>query len=192
MRRSTLVMLILLGILAGLYWYMQQPENVITRAIQPTPTATKASLGSLIGPEKGAAVRLSIQQSDGKAVELDKSTGIWMLVTAEGNIPADSNTVDGAVSGLSDLRILNKIEPAPDPASISLQPPAYQFSISMSDGSQVNFNVGAKTVTQSGYYVQTPDGNVYVIATYNLDTLIKLISTPPYQQTPTPESSPTP
>lgn len=190
MRRSTVVMLVLLAILAGLYWYLQQPENVIERVIQPTPTPTTVNLGTVIGPEKGPAVRIAIVSSNGGSVSLDRSMGIWMLATAEGSVPADPNTVDFAASGLSDLRILNKIDPAPDPASVSLEPPAYQFSIRMADGSQVDFNVGTKTVTQSGYYLQTADGHVYVVAAYSIDALVRLIAAPPYLQTPTPSPLP--
>lgn len=190
MRRSTVVTLVLLAILAGLYWYMQQPENIIGRAIQPTPTATPINLGALIGPEKGQAARIAIAGSGGESVSLDRSLGIWMLVTAEDSVPADPNVVDFAASGLSDLRILNQLDSLPNPASILLDPPAYRVSISMSDGSRVNFNVGAKTVTQSGYYVQTADGNVYVVAAYGIDSLIRLVSTPPYLQTPTPSPFP--
>lgn len=190
MRRSTVVMLILLAVLAGLYWYMQQPENIIKRAIQPTPTPTTVNLGTVIGPEKGPAVRIAIVSSNGESVSIDRSMGIWMLVTAEDSVPADPNAVDFAASGLSDLRILSKIDPVPDPASISLEPPAYRFSIRMADGSQVDFNVGAKTITQSGYYLQSADGHVYVVAAYSIDALIGLIAAPPYLQTPTPSPLP--
>ncbi len=186
MRRSTVVMLVLLAILAGLYWYMQQPENIIQRVTQPTPTATRVSLGMLIGPEQGQATRIVIESSSGTSISLDKSMGIWMLLTAEGNLPADPNAMDYAASGISELRILSKVDPAPDLASISLAPPAYRLSIAMSDGSQVIFSVGAKTVTQSGYYVQSTDGNVYVVATFGIDALTGLVSFPPYLQTPTP------
>lgn len=190
MRRSTVVTLVLLAILAGLYWYMQQPGNIIQRAIQPTPTATPINLGTLIGPEKGQAVRIAIVGSGEESVSLDRSLGIWMLATDKDSVPADPNMVDFAASGLFDLRILNQLDSVPDPASILLDPPAYRVSISMSDGSKVNFNVGAKTVTQSGYYVQTADGNVYVIAAYGIDSLVRLVSTPPYLQTPTPSPLP--
>ncbi len=190
MRRSTVIMLVLLAILAGLYWYMQQPGNIIQRAIQPTPTATPINLGTLIGPEKGQAVRIAIAGSGEESVSLDRSLGIWMLATDKDSVPADPNMVDFAASGLFDLRILNQLDSVPDPASILLDPPAYRVSISMSDGSKVNFNVGAKTVTQSGYYVQTADGNVYVIAAYGIDSLVRLVSTPPYLQTPTPSPLP--
>jgi len=190
MRRSTVVMLVLLAILAGLYWYMQQPENIIERAIQPTPTVTTTSLGTIIGAEKGQAIRISIERFSGESVNLDRSAGIWMLMTAEGSVPADPETVDFAASGLSELRILSRLDPAPELASVSLAPPAYRFSTLMADGSQVNFNVGAKTVTQSGYYVQTADGNVYVVASYGIDSLVMLALLPPYLQTPTPSPLP--
>lgn len=190
MRRSTVVMLVLLAILTGLYWYMQQPENVIERAIQPTPTATTIKLGTVINPEKGPVVRIFIERFNGESISLDRSAGIWMLITAEGSVPADPNVVDFAASSLLDLQILSKIDPAPDPTSVSLEPPAYKFSIQMSDGSEVKFNVGAKTVTQSGYYLQTADGSVYVIAANSIDSLVRMVLVLPYLQTPTPSPLP--
>lgn len=190
MRRSTVVMLVILAILSGLYWYMQQPDNLIERAIQPTPTATRVELGNIIAPEKGQPTRIFIEKADGNSITLDKTSGIWLLTTAENSGPADPNAVDLAASDLTNLRILSKIEPAPEPASVSLSPPNYRFSLLMADGSQVNFNVGAKTITQSGYYIQTADGSVYVVAAYGIDSLVMLVLVPPYLQTPTPSPLP--
>lgn len=190
MRRSTVVTLIVLALVAGVYWYMQQPENLIERTLKPTPTATTVSLGTVIRPEQGSVTRIVIQASDGNSIELDKTTGIWLLLTSAGSQPADPNAVDFAASGLLDLRILNKIDPAPEPTAIALEPPAYRFSITLSDGSQVNFDVGAKTVTQSGYYIQSSDKNIYVVPAYNIDSLVKFITTPPYLPTVAPQPSP--
>ncbi len=186
MRRSTVAMLVILAILAGLYWYMQQPENVIQRAIQPTPTATTVSLGTLVGPENGSATGISIETNNGTSIQLDKSTGIWLIQEAGNNIPADPEVVENAAAGIASLRILSRLDPAPDPASTGLAQPLYRFSFRMSSGSTIAFNVGQKTVTQSGYYVQTADGNVYVVAAFGIDALTGLADFPPYLQTPTP------
>lgn len=190
MRRSTVVMLIVLALVAGIYWYMQQPENLIERTLKPTPTATTVSLGTVIRSEQGSVTRIVIQASDGSSIELDKTSGIWQLITGEGSQPADPKAVDVAASGLLDLRILNKIAPAPEPTAIALEPPAYRFSITLSDGSQVNFDVGAKTVTQSGYYVQLSDKTVYVVPAYSIDSLVKFLANPPYLPTVTPQPTP--
>ncbi len=190
MRRSTVVMLVLLVILAGLYWYMQQPDNLIQRAIQPTPTATRETFGNLIPAEKGQITRIFITQADGTSITLDKSSGIWLLTTAQGNAPASPDTTDQVASGLKNLQILSKIEPAPALASIALDPPAYRVTLTMSDGSLIDFHIGAKTVTQSGYYLRTADGHLYVTAAYNINSLINLLKEPPYLQTATPSPLP--
>lgn len=190
MRRSTIMMLVLLALLAGLYWYMQQPENVIERAIQPTPTATLVDLGYLIQPENGPAVRISVERKDGASVRLDKSAGIWLLLGADDSVPAEQETVDYAASAIAGLRVLNKLDPAPEAASIGLDDPAYRLSLVMADGTQINLKVGLKTVTQSGYYVQTDDGNVYIVPVSGIDSLVMLAASPPYLQTPTPSPLP--
>lgn len=192
MRRSTMVMLLLLGVIAGLYWYMQQPENLIQRAFQPTPTPTKADLGYVIPPEAGQPTRIVLEAASGNSLTLDKTSGIWLLSAAGVSGPADPNKTDLAVSGLTSLRILSKIEPAPPLDSIGLEPPAYRVSVTMSNGSKVDFHIGAKTVTQSGYYLRTADGNLVVTAAYNIEALIKLTDEPPFLQTATPEATPQP
>ncbi len=85
---------------------------------------------------------------------------------------------------------MSKIEPAPPLESIGLGAPAYRVSVTMSNGSKVDFHIGAKTVTQSGYYLRTADGNLVVTAAYNIDSLIELTSQPPFLQTATPEATP--
>ncbi|PWH14614.1 MAG: hypothetical protein DDG60_07625 [Anaerolineae bacterium] len=186
MRRSTVVMIVLLVVLAGLYWYMQQPENLIARTLQPTPTATRIEWGNIISPEKGQPTRIVIESAEGQALTLDKSSGIWFLTVGGTSGPADPNKVESVVAGLTTLRILSNIQPAPELTSIALEPPAYRVSVTMSDGSTVDFHIGSKTVIQSGYYVRTADGNLYVTAAYNIDALLNLMTTPPFLQTATP------
>lgn len=186
MRRSTVVMLVILAILAGLYWYMQQPDNAIQRATQPTPTATSINLGSLVGPEQGQVIGIFIKRSDRTSVSLDKSMGIWMLLTAENQVPAAATVDEQAASSISALRILRRLDPAPEASSIGLDNPAYQFVFLTTAGSRIEFKVGAKTATQSGYYVQTADGSVYIVAAFGIDSLSGYLDYPPYLSTPTP------
>ncbi len=190
MRRSSIVLLIVLALVAGLYWYMQQPDNVIESAIQPTPTATTVDLGYIIDPALGMVNAVDIARQDGESIRLDKSTGIWMLQTAEGSVPAEQTATDSAANSLTTLRILTWLNPAPDLAEVQLTQPIYEFSVTMSNGTTLKFKVGAKTVTQSGYYVQAADGKVYVVSAYAIDALATLIDLPPYLQTPTPSPLP--
>jgi len=190
MRRSSIVLLIVLALVAGLYWYMQQPENVIETAIQPTATETQVDLGYLVDPALGAVTAVTIERQDAKVITLDKSAGIWLLQTAEGSVPAEPTATDAAANSLTTLRILTWLNPAPDLAEIQLTQPVYTIAVTMTNGTTLRFTVGAKTVTQSGYYVQAADGKVYVVSAYPIDTLAPLIDVPPYLQTPTPSPLP--
>ena len=93
---------------------------------------------------------------------------------------------EAAAGQVTNLRILAKLEPAPEAAAIGLDKPAYQFSLILNNGETLKFSVGAKTVTQTGYYVQTADGMVYVVGAYGINTLSELVDSPPFLHTPTP------
>jgi hypothetical protein len=189
MRRSTIVMLILLALLAGLYWYMQQPNNVIQRNFSGTPTATVVDLGYVVSPEQGQISSISIETA-GATLSLDNNNGAWLLTTATGTVPANPNAADSTVSGIQSMRILSKLEPAPDPVATGLDQPAFNVSITMSTGATIKFKVGKMTVTQSGYYVEQQDGSVVVVNINSIAATISLLENPPYLFTPTPSPIP--
>jgi hypothetical protein len=190
MRRSTVVMLVLLVIVAGLYWYSQQPGNAVTRVLNPGPTATTSYLGFLVSPEQGPVSHISIERADGKSVVLDNSTGSWMVVAVDGSYPADPASAEGAISQVQSLRIVAKLDSAPDAAATGLDKPAYTFTFTLVDGSTMILKVGKSTVTQSGYYIGRQDGSVVIVGTYSIDPLTELVDAPPYLHTPTPSPVP--
>lgn len=177
MRRSTVVMLVILALVASLYWEMQRPDSVIQHAISGQPTATPADLGYVFGSDQAVILRLEIVQAGGKTLAVDKSTGSWLLLTSKGSIPADAETIDYVVSDLQNMRIMTRLEPAPDSAATGLSQPVYSIKASLADGTKVSFKVGGKTVTQSGYYVELEDGSVVVANVNSLSTLPLLVDT---------------
>jgi hypothetical protein len=92
--------------------------------------------------------------------------------------------------GAMSLRMVAKLEKAPDLASIGLNNPVYTVSLVLLDGSLYTFKIGAATVTDSGYYVKANDGSIVVVDKYAIDKLINLIVEPPFLQTATPSPAP--
>ena len=67
MRRSTVVLLIMLLLLALLAWYMQTPGNPIKRALATsTNVAADSSYGSLINPVMGPSAKYPFRTRPGK------------------------------------------------------------------------------------------------------------------------------
>jgi hypothetical protein len=185
MRRSTIVLVVLLAALGLLYWYMQKPGNVIKQALATSTPTAPAPLSNLISPNQGPVSKISIQDAAGKAVSLQKAGGIW-LVTAGYEAPANQEFSEAIAQQILSLRLDVRLEKAPELASLGLDNPNYTVSLILQDGSLYTFKIGAATVTESGYYVQANDGSIGVIDKYTIDMLITLIVEPPLLQTATP------
>jgi len=168
---------------------MQKPGNVIKQALATSTTTAPKPQSNLISPEKGPVSQISIQRADGKTVTLNKTGGIW-LVTANYEAPANQDTAETMARDMTSLRVIAKLEEAPDLASIGLNKPTYTVSLVLQDGSPYTFKIGAATVTDSGYYIQANDGSIVVIDKYAIEQLTALIIEPPFLQTATPSPAP--
>lgn len=188
MRRSTIVLVVLFAVLALVYWYTQQPDNAVNKALA-TSTSTQQALPDLIRPDQGPVSQIKVQNADGKTVTLRKSGGIWLIAT-DHEAPANQETAETTAQGMMYLRSVAKLDKAPDLETIGLKKPAYTVSLVLLDGSPYTFKVGNPTVTQSGYYTQTSDGSIVVVDKSAIDSLINLITEPPFLQTSTPEPAP--
>jgi hypothetical protein len=189
MRRSTLVLLVLLAALGLLYWYLQRPGNVIKQALATSTATAPPVLPNLVKPDQGPVSQIAVQDADGKTVVLRQAGGIW-LVTAGEEAPANQEFAESVAQSVLALRVVTRLENSSDLAGMGLTPPAYTVSLVLADGSPYTFKVGAPTATQSGYYVQAGDGSLVVIDKYALDTLATLVIEPPFLQTTTPSPAP--
>jgi hypothetical protein len=189
MRRSTVVLLALFAVIGLLYWYMQRPGNAIKQALATSTTTAPEVLSNLIRPDQGSVNSISIQQADGKKVTLKHAGGIWLIAT-DHEAPANQDSSETIAQDVISLRMVTKLEKAPDLASIGLNNPAYTVSLILQDGSPYTFKIGAATVTNSGYYVQANDGSIVVIDKNAIETLTALITEPPLLQTATPSPAP--
>jgi len=187
MKRSTWIMLILLALAGGLYWYLQQPNNLADKVLDAGATPTSETIVTLISPDF-AINGLTIQDSSGQSVSISKEDGIWMVVAGEKG-PADQSAAEGAITQAQALQTEAKIASAPDLAAYGLDQPAYLLTLTIENGSPITVKVGHLTVTGNGYYVQKEDGSVVVVNQYGLEYLLDLLKQPPFPATPTPISA---
>jgi hypothetical protein len=188
MRRSTVILVVLFAALGLLYWYVQQPGNVVKQSLA-TSTTTAQPLSDLLRPDQGPVSQIVVQSADGKTVTLKKSGGIWLVAT-DHEAPANQESAEMIAQGVLSLKTVAKLEKAPDLATIGLSKPAYTISMVLLDGSPYTFKVGNATVTGSGYYTQMSDGSIVVVDKHAIDSLINIIAEPPFLQTATPEPAP--
>ena len=190
MRRSTITLVIIFLILGGFAWYMQQPDNPIKLSML-TPTVTPSiGTNTLILPVYGPINQLTVQNSDGKTITLDKTISGWVINTDK-KISVDQNMAESAAAQCLNLQIIKRLEKAPELFGTGLDKPTYKVSCKQADGSLISFKVGKETATGSGYYVELSSGIIYILGKSELDTLIQNLAVPPIQisnQTPNPEN----
>lgn len=183
-RRPTWVLLFLLIALIGLGWYLNHRKQ--TLAAQATPTA---GLEYLLPSDAGVVTALKIEGKD-SSIEIRRNAENKWEIVAPNPAEADQGMVEAGITQLSTLRILGHVEIDLD--LVNLKTPDYKVSVTYSNDQTYTFEVGAVTPINTGYYVRKSDGSVVVVSKVGLDSLLKLLSNPPYLATPTPTVTPTP
>jgi len=191
-KRSTWVTVLVLAILAGIAYYMQQPDNLIKKSLASGNTPTAPAPGTLISSiTDGAVNTISIQKTGGESLTLQRGTSGWTMTLGSGNpIPADQNAVDQTASNVGYLSLTGRItSPTANPATFGLDKPAYIFTLGLSTGKTVTTKIGNQTVAGDGYYAQKDDGSIVILEKSGFDPILNLLAQPPYMFTLTPTQS---
>jgi len=185
MRRSTTIYIFVLALLAGLYYFLNnRPETV-----DAEPTAEPiAQIEYLFSPTDGLPTQILIESKTGEVVEVvrDKENA-WALIQPE-EAAADQGTVEAAASQVTTMQILERI---PDllPETVGLNEPEYIISMQFTSGMERNMEIGVLTPTERGYYMRGEDGSIMIIGRSTVDSLLGLLSNPPYAPTEAPASA---
>ena len=182
MRRSTVVYLVLLLVLAGVYYYLnnrEQPAD-ITVTLEP-----ESQVSYLFTAEDGLPTSIRIEAKNGETVEVARDgDGAWALIMPN-EAPADQAAAEAAASQVTTLRILDRV-PDVDPEIVGLSEPEYTLIIRFTSGVERKAEIGVITPTESGYYVRNADGEIVIVSKSSLDALLGLLTNPPYLETPLP------
>jgi len=196
MQRSTIIVLVLLALLGGVYWYTQQEDNALSAALAGTPTPLPALPGYLLDPYSKFATSLSIRKADGTQVSLEFKDNLWEARSGTTLLePVDQQAADSAAFAVQDLRILSEVEGWTSLADFGLnEENASVMEAGFSDGTSLTVWIGNPTVTGSGYYVRNMDqpGKILVVNKLSLDGILSLPENPPVLPTDILESTPTP
>lgn len=187
-RRSTVVYIILLLVLAGAYWYLNNRQQVADIEVTAEP-GTDTVESFLFPAEAGTPTRIRIDANSGEVVEIARSEEDAWEVIEPREAAADQAASEAAATQITTMRVLDSV-PDLDPSIIGLEEPAYHLSVSFTSGEERTVDVGNLTPSESGYYVR--DGDRLVIVSRNvIDSVLRLLTDPPYQETPTPAPSET-
>lgn len=189
-RRSTVVYIVILLALAGAYYYLKNREQPAAE-IEITPEATQEEITYLFTAEDGTPTSINIAAQSGEAVEVARDADNAWRVTLPVEGMAEQGAAEAAASQVTTMRVLESI-PQIDMDLVGLTDPAYTLRVQFSNGQERTLNVGVVTPTESGYYVQdAAGGNVLIVSKSSLDSLLGMLTMPPYLETPTPSPVPT-
>lgn len=181
MRRSTLVFLLLLLAMAGLYYYLNNREQPADIALTLTP---EAEVTYLFTAEEGLPTTIRIEARTGEVVEVTRSAdGAWELVLPE-NAAVEQAAVEAAASQVTTMPVLDSV-PDVDADVVGLANPEYVLTVVFTSDVERMADIGVITPTESGYYVRDPAGRIVIASRSSVDSLLGLLTSPPYLETPT-------
>lgn len=184
-RRNTWILLILLVALVGAVFYINRQKSAATASATPTPGTTY-----VFTSQEGLPSDIKIEDAAGNSVEVARdSSGKWVL-KAPTEAPADQGQAEAAASQITALQIVGDIQIGLD--VVGLDKPSNTITITFTGGKTHKLTVGSVTPIQSGYYAQLDGGKVQVVDKQGLDSLLNLLTSPPYVATATPSITDTP
>jgi hypothetical protein len=111
----------------------------------------------------------------------------WVLILPE-EAAADQGSVEAAAGQVATMRILDHLTNSTPSDVVGLDEPQHVITLTFPGDVERKIEVGVITPTGNGYYVRGENGDVVIISSYAVDSLLGLLATPPYAPTeiPTP------
>ena len=185
--RLTLALLVLF-LAAGVAYVLIGPAQETSDSNQPKPTP-------LLAVEAASVSALSVREGR-QNLQARRAPDGWRF--SEGDGPTkegDKSRLDGLGARVAKLEARINVAADPQESDLSdfgLQPPAFSFTVTHGEG-EATFEVGAKNPQSTGYYVRRQgEAPVYLVDSFVLDDLKRLLTDLPFPPTPTPTPPATP
>ena len=184
-RRNTWILLIILVLLVGGAFYFNNQKKSSTSATTPTPAQT-----FLFTSRDGNPTDIKIVDTAGHSVELARnSTGTWVLKAPTADA-ANQSQAEAAATQLTSLNLLGNVQIGLD--VVGLDKPTYIMTVTFDSAKTHKVLIGSVNPIQTGYYVQVDGGQVQVADKSGIDSLVNMLTAPPYLATLTPTITLTP
>lgn len=181
-RTSTVVYIILLLALVGVYYYLNNREQPADIELTVEPTS---EIAYLFTAEEGTPTSIRIESQTGETVEVARDAdSAWALVEPV-EAPAEQGAAEAAASQVTTMRVLDTV-PDVDPEIVGLAEPQQILIVEFTGGGERTVEIGVITPTESGYYVREAGGEVVIVSRSAIDALLGLLTNPPYLETPVP------
>ena len=184
-RRNTWILIILFAALVGAAIYLQNQKAKQTASA--TPTSSSAFVFNTA--TDGNPTDIKIESSTGVTVEVARdSSGSW-TVKSPVAMGANQAGAEAAATQIGALKVLGDFQLGLD--VVGLDKPSYTITVVFSGGKTHKLLVGSVNPIQTGYYTQLDGGKTQIVDKPGLDSLLGIVTNPPYAQTLTPTVTPT-
>ncbi|MCD6290333.1 MAG: DUF4340 domain-containing protein [Anaerolineae bacterium] len=186
--RNTVILLLVFIALGGYTYFFEIKGN---KGVGESTTGANTPIWDV---EPAQVVQLDVSGPDGSTQLIREGTGPWYLVdiSTKAKEPADDARVDRVVEGVAYARATRVFTNTADLKEYGLATPTWRASLHLQNGKVRTLQWGDKTPQGFSYYVKKDEENtVYIIASYVIEDLERLVREPAYPPTPTPTSSPT-
>jgi hypothetical protein len=163
-------MIVLLGLLAALYWSNRHPKSAET-------TEASANIApKILSLKEDDISKIDLKKKGADEIVLAKSDGKWQI-TAPKPLGADQTTVSSMLSTLSSLNSDRLVEErASNLSQYGLADPALEADVIVKDKTQ-KLLFGDKTPSENAVYAKlVDDPRVFTIATYEKNNIDKSVN----------------
>lgn len=184
-RRSTVVYIIILLALVGAYFYLKNRERPAEIELTLEPASEVTPEAYLFTAEEGTPTSIRIESKSGETVEVARGEDNAWALTQPNEAKADQAAAEAAASQVATIPILDTV-PDLDPSIVGLEDPEYVLTLKFRGGEERTVDIGVITPTESGYYVRDAADKIVIVSKSAIDSLLGLLTNPPYLETPTP------
>jgi len=182
-RRETWIILIILAVLIGFAVYLNRRSELSLAEATPT-----TGIEYVFPPEEGSVESIEVSSNSGEIVRVVRDPENLWLMKFPLETAADPGMAEAAATQVSVLRIIDEIEG--DLEIFGLDQPSYKITIGFGTQKEHFLDVGSETPTQSGYYIRLDEKRMLIVTLSGIDSLLNLLTNPPYKETPTPSPIP--
>jgi hypothetical protein len=183
-RGSTVVYIILLLVLVGAYYYLNNRQPPADLELTAAPE-TEVAQEYLFTSEEGAPSSIRIESKSGETVEVARGEDNAWTVTQPIEAKAEQGAAEAAATQVTTMRIIDTV-PDVDLQIVGLEEPEYVLTVEFTGGGERTVDIGVITPTESGYYLRDAEGKVVIVSRSAIDSLLGLLTNPPYLETLTP------
>jgi len=180
---GTWITVVLLATLIGFAFYLNHKKAADALAVTPTGGST-----SVFNSANGLVSGIEIKPAEGESVRIVRDEKKNWTMELPIKTEANQGMAEAASTQITALKSISAING--DPSIFGFDHVAYTITVEFAGGKKQTLEIGAKTPTETGYYVRMDNDKMMIADLSGIEALLQLVQSPPYLNTPIPTALP--